>query len=69
MIGDLYNRNSFPVDIVDNIRYSTCYNIMYILYHANQERFLQYCDELKQDCDRMSAHRIKVLVEEIIRKG
>lgn len=64
-IEELYNRNSFPVDVMDDERYHTCYNIMYVLYHADEKRFLQYSDELKRSCDNMSAHRIDVLVKEI----
>lgn len=29
---------------------------------------LQYCEELKEDCDNMSRHRIDVLIEEIVKK-
>lgn len=65
---DLYNRISFPVDDVDEDRYHTCYNIMYVLYHLDAEKFLQYCEELKEDCDNMSRHRIDVLIEEIVKK-
>ena len=65
---DLYNRISFPVDDVDEDRYHTCYNIMYVLYHSDAEKFLQYCEKIKEDCDNMSRHRIEVLVEEIVKK-
>ena len=61
----LYNRNAFPIGSIDNNQYHTCYNIMYILYHLDTERFLAYCDEVVEDCDKMSAHRIDVLVKEI----
>ncbi len=67
-IDDLYNRISFPVDNVDEDRYYTCYNIMYVLYHSDAEKFMQYCEKIKEDCDNMSRHRIKVLVEEIVKK-
>ena len=63
-----YNRISFPVDNVDEDRYHTCYNIMYVLYHSDAEKFLQYCEKIKEDCDHMSRHRIEVLVEEIVKK-
>ena len=63
----LYSTNSFPVgNIVDN-QYHTCYNIMYVLYHLDCTRFLKYCDELLKECDKMSAHRLDVLVKEIIK--
>ena len=67
-IDNLYNRISFPVDNVDEDRYHTCYNIMYVLYHSDAEKFLQYCKKIKEDCDHMSRHRIEVLVEEIVKK-
>ena len=67
-IDKLYNRISFPVDNVDEDRYHTCYNIMYVLYHSDAEKFLQYCEKIKEDCDHMSRHRIEVLVEEIVKK-
>lgn len=63
----MYNKNSFPVDNVDEDRYHTCYNIMYVLYHSDAEKFLQYCEKIKEDCDNMSRHRIEVLVEEIVK--
>lgn len=63
----LYNRNSFPINVMNDRHYHTCYNIMYVLYHINEEKFLRYCDELKQNCDNMSAHRIQILTEEIIK--
>ena len=66
-IDKLYNRISFPVDNVDEDRYHTCYNIMYVLYHSDAEKFLQYCEKIKEDCDHMSRHRIEVLVEEIVK--
>ena len=43
-IDKLYNRISFPVDNVDEDRYHTCYNIMYVLYHLDAEKFLQRKD-------------------------
>ena len=66
-IDKLYNRKSFPVDEIDSVQYHTCYNIMSVLYHINQDRFLEYSDELSKQCDNMSAHRIDVLIREIIR--
>lgn len=63
----LYDRKSFPVDEIDEVRYRTCYNIMYVLHEVDGDRFLQYCDELSQRCDHMSAHRVEVLVKEIIK--
>ena len=46
----------------------SCYNIMYVLYHSDAEKFLQYCEKIKEDCDNMSRHRIDVLIEEIVKK-
>lgn len=66
-IDNLYNKISFPVDNVDEDRYHTCYNIMYVLYHSDAEKFLQYCEKIKEDCDNMSRHRIDVLIEEIVK--
>ena len=66
-IDKLYNRKSFPVDEIDSVQYHTCYNIMSVLYHINQDRFLEYSDELSKQFDNMSAHRMDVLIREIIR--
>lgn len=66
-IDKLYNRKSFPVDEIDSVQYHSCYNIMSVLYHINQDRFLEYSDELSKQCDNMSAHRMDVLIREIIR--
>lgn len=66
-IDKLYNRKSFPVDEIDSVQYHTSYNIMSVLYHINQDRFLEYSDELSKQCDNMSAHRMDVLIREIIR--
>lgn len=63
----LYNKNSFPIDLMSEDKYHTCYNIMYVLYHADNEKFLHYCDELKQSCDKMAIHRITVLMKEIVK--
>lgn len=37
----------------------------YFEYHADKDKFSQYCEELKQSCDKMAAHRISVLTKEI----
>lgn len=63
----LYNRKSFPVDEIDEKQYITCYNIMYVLYHINEEKFLTYCEGLSKECDKMSAHRLKVRVQDIVK--
>lgn len=65
-IDSLYKRTSFPVDYVDATKYHTCYNIMYLLYHSDTDKFLAYCATLKQNCDHMSQHRIDTLLSEIM---
>ena len=62
---ELYQRKAFPVDEVNELRYYTCYNIMYVLYHDDKEKFLRYCEELKRKCDKMSWSRIQSIVKEI----
>lgn len=47
-VDRLYNKTSFPVGDVDQNRYHTCYNIMYLLYHADKEKFLNYCTDIKK---------------------
>jgi len=64
-VDALYNEKSFPVHSVTEQQYRTAYNIMYVLYHENKDRFLGYCNELKTRCDNMAAHRINVLLKEI----
>lgn len=64
----LYDRKSFPVDEIDETQYHTCYNIMYVLHEIDSDKFLYYCNELNKECDHMSAHRIDVLVKEIIKE-
>ena len=66
-LAPLYNKNSFPIDLMSEEKYHTCYNIMYVLYHADNEQFLQYCEKLKQSCDNMAAHRVTVLIKEIVK--
>ena len=65
--NDLYDKKSFPVDEIDVQQYHTCYNIMSVLYRINNEKFLKYADNLSKECDKMSAHRMKNLIDEIIR--
>lgn len=42
---------------------------MYVLYIENKERFLQYCDEIKDTCDHMALHGIDVLRKELLGKS
>lgn len=67
-VDALYNENSFPINNVTEQQYETAYNIMYVLYHENKDRFLNYCTEIKTRCDNMSSHRINVLLEEITKE-
>lgn len=66
-IDELYDRKSFPVDEIDSVQYHTCYNIMSVIYHVNHDEFLEYSDKLSKECDHMSAHRMDVLIQEIIK--
>ena len=67
-VDSLYNEKSFPIYDVTEQRYWTAYNIMYVLYHENKDRFLDYCKELKTHCDNMATHRIDVILGEITSK-
>ena len=64
----LYNRKSFPVDEIDETQYFTCYNIMYMLYKMDEDKLSHYCDELIKECDCMSSHRVKVILEKLKEK-
>lgn len=66
-VEPLYNKKSFPIDMADEKQYHTCFNIMYVLYHADKDKFLKYCDDLIKNCDKMSAKRVKDLTEEIMK--
>ena len=66
-IQSLYNDISFPIGSIGENQYHTCYNIMYLLYHADKDKYLQYCEELVKRCDKMSAHRIDILTKEIMK--
>lgn len=64
-VDSLYNINSFPTGSIEDKQYHTCYNIMYVLYHSDNDRFLSYCENLVKTCDKMSAYRVDILVKEI----
>ena len=66
-IQSLYNDKFFPVGSVGEKQYHTCYNIMYVLYYVDKDKYLKYCEELVKRCDKMSAHRIDVLTKEIMK--
>lgn len=65
-IEELMLRDSFPVDDMSEIKYHTCYNILYVLYRHDRDKLLQFCDELSQQCDGMGRHRIKRIMEEVM---
>ncbi|KAI4447807.1 hypothetical protein C823_002326 [Eubacterium plexicaudatum ASF492] len=46
-VDALYNEKSFPVHSITEQQYRTSYNIIFVLYHENQNRVLDYCNELK----------------------
>lgn len=68
LIMQLLNKKSFPVGMIDDLQYQTCYNIMYLLYHINPKAFEEYCIKLKTECDRISCYRIDLRIEDI-KKG
>ena len=64
-IDALYSRNSFPVDKIREEEYETYYNIMYVLYHINKNKFDICCKKIKEECDNMSAYRIDSIIKKI----
>lgn len=64
-IDAIYNEKSFPICNVTEEKYRTSRNIMYVLYHDNKDRLLAYCDELKNQCDNMAAHKINVILKDL----
>lgn len=64
-IDKLYNIKFFPVTDMSDDKYHTCYNVMSLLYRADSDKFLKYCDEI--ECDRMARYRLEKLVEKIVR--
>lgn len=64
-IDKLYNKKFFPISDMSDDKYHTCYNIMSILYCADNNKFLEYCDGI--ECDRMAQYRVGKLVEEIVK--
>lgn len=64
-IAVLYNSSSFPIGDILSEDYYTYYNMIYVLYYNDRERF-DYCiEEIKKSCDHMSAYRIDNLLKEI----
>lgn len=66
-VNKLYTRNSFPVDDVNELKYRTSYNIMYVLYNVNNDELLAYCEELAKSCDNISRYRIEKIIEGLVR--
>lgn len=66
-IEELLLRSSFPVDNMNENKYHTCYNILAVLYKHDRDILLKYCDELIEQCDGMAKHRIKRIMEEVMR--
>ncbi len=64
-LDKLYHIKFFPVADMSDDKYETCYNVMRILYCADRDRFLKYCEEI--ECDRMARYRIDRLVKKIER--
>lgn len=64
----LYKSGSFPVGDCDDTRYRTSYNIVYVLYHSDKDKFLAYCDKLSGEWDKMSAHRMKCQLEGVLKE-
>ena len=62
-VDALYNEKSFPICSVTEETYRISQNIMYVLYSENKDRFLGYCDELKNKCDNMARNRINVILK------
>jgi len=49
------------------INHFICYNILSVLYKHDRDILLKYCDELNEQCDGMAKHRIKRIMEEVMR--
>lgn len=64
-LDKLYNVKFFPVADMSDDKHYTCYNVMSILYRANSDKFLEYCDGI--ECDKMARYRIDNLVQKIMR--
>lgn len=65
VIDTLYCEKSFPIDDMNDTNYHTSYNLMYILYNVDAQRFDACCEAVKDTCDNMAKHRIDVWIKEI----
>lgn len=65
VIDPLYCEKSFPIDDMNDTNYHTSYNLMYILYNVDAQRFDACCEAVKDTCDNMAKHRIDVWIKEI----
>lgn len=66
-IQSLYRKEFFPIGSIDYVGYDICYNIMYILYCFDSDKLLSYCTNLEKECDKMSAYRMKYIMERFIK--
>lgn len=64
----LLRRESFPIDEMTEEKYHTCYNVLYILRKTDQDKYDQFVEELLEQCDKMAAHRIKIINRDIDEK-
>lgn len=64
-VEDLYNKELLPICNVNQQRYWLSYNIMRILYCADKDKLVAFCNDVKARCDKMAAHRIDVVLKEI----
>lgn len=64
----LLRRESFPIDEMTEEKYHTCYNVLYILRKTDQNSYDQFVEELLEQCDKMAAHRIKIINRDIDEK-
>lgn len=64
----LLRKESFPIDEMTEEKYHTCYNVLYILRKTDQDRYDHFVEELLEQCDKMAAHRIKIINRDIDEK-
>lgn len=67
-VEPLYCEKSFPIDDMNDTRYHTSYNLMYVLYNVDSEKFEACCEMVKRTCDNMARHRIDIWIKEIKEK-
>ena len=64
-IAVLYNITSFPVGYILAEDYYTYFNMIYVLYYNDKGKFDSCVEEIKKNCDHMSAYRIDSLIKQI----